>query len=88
MALIDKTTPQGKHAILHEALGKTIVINNGLSEVIAGLVEIAAENPEFEEQIKFTLLTLGDVTEHLKAVQRAIAKVNAQLAMEVDNPYD
>lgn len=88
MSQPDKRTPQGKHAILHEALGKTIVIANGLLTTMDELIEIAANHLDAEDAIRFTLLTLGDVTEHLKAVQRAIAKVNVQLAMEVDNPYD
>ncbi|MDE6535872.1 MAG: hypothetical protein K2K82_07685 [Muribaculaceae bacterium] len=88
MAQPDKRTPQGKHAILHEALGKTIVIANGLLATMNQLIEIAANHPDAEEAIRFTLLTLDEVSGELRGVQRAIAKVNAQLAMEVDNPYD
>lgn len=84
----DKRTPEGKHAILHEALGKTITIGNGLSEAMKGLMEIAANHPETDDKIQFTLLTLQSVSDKLCGVQRAIARVNAQLAMEVDNPYD
>lgn len=84
----DKRTPQGKHTILHDALGKTITIGNGLSEAMKGLIEIAANHPATEDKIQFTLLTLQSVSDKLCSVQRAIARVNAQLAMEVDNPYD
>ena len=88
MAQPDKRTPQGKHSILHQALGKTIVVDNGISEAVDSLTGIASERADMEEVIKFTLLTLNAVRDELKSVQRAIAKVNAQLTMEVDNPYD
>ena len=81
-------TPAGKYRLLHEDISNIVILSNGLSEVRDHLVEIAANHPETAEAIRFTLLTLGAVSEQIRAVQRDLISVNLQLAMETDNPDD